>query len=696
MTMTRALKLILAVLIVSASLSVCRIESVQAANPIRVATIGDSITAGAGVGNPATQSYPARLQSLLGSNYVVGNFGVSGTTMLKKGDSPYWNTQAYSDSSNWNPDIVVIQLGTNDSKSWNWQYNADFINDTKALVEHYRQLPSHPTVYINLSPYVYGANAYAIDSAVMQNQIVPKLIQAAAALNPAATVIDVNTATQNMPSYFPDAVHPNERGAAVIAEVVRNAIGPVQQPPTDMLNRTGWTATASISNGNESADKALDGLLSTRWTSGAAQAAGMSFTVDMKAQKTFNQVVLDTTDLSAGDYPIQYQLYVSNDGSNWGAAIASGSGSPIQTVIPMAQSNARYIKVVQTGTGSSWWSVHDFRVYLTNNQPPVSSSLWFQNFEAGSGYSAGIGASVAASTDSANSGGAKSVRLNVNASGDPGTTNNNVKVTPQAGLTADATGKNVLSFFVKDTHGSNTVRVTIVDSSNAEWNGWTTESSVLNQWKKISLPLSAVTGINKAAIKEIRFGEWNSGTYYIDDIYLDGTSSDAIPAFSSPPVSSSLWFQSFEAGTGYSAGVGATVTAFTESANAGGTKSVKLVISASGDPGTTANSVKVSPQLGSSVDATGKNVLIFFVKDTQGSNTHKVTIMDSANAVWSGWTTESSVLNQWTKITLPLSGVSGINKAAIKEIRIGEWNSGTYYIDDIYLAGTTSDPIPNF
>lgn len=60
------------------------------AAPIKIACAGDSITEGAGLSNPSTQSYPARLQKLLGTNYNVRNFGGSGRTLLKKGDFPYW------------------------------------------------------------------------------------------------------------------------------------------------------------------------------------------------------------------------------------------------------------------------------------------------------------------------------------------------------------------------------------------------------------------------------------------------------------------------------------------------------------------------------------------------------------------------------------------------------------------------------
>src|SRR6516164_7032395 len=93
-----------------------------AAAQVKVACIGDSITYGSGLSDRQNECYPAVLGLLLGDDYEVRNYGVSGATMLKSGDHPYWDTSAFSESSNWQPDIVIIMLGTNDSKPWKWQY----------------------------------------------------------------------------------------------------------------------------------------------------------------------------------------------------------------------------------------------------------------------------------------------------------------------------------------------------------------------------------------------------------------------------------------------------------------------------------------------------------------------------------------------------------------------------------------------
>jgi phage-related protein len=106
----------------------------------------------------------------------------------------------------------------------------------------------------------------------------------------------------------------------------------------------------------------LDGNLSSRWSTGTAMAPGQSIIVDMKAVQSLNQIVMDSAS-SNSDYARGYEVYVSNDGTNWGNAIASGTGSAAKITVDFAAQSARYIKVVQTGSTSSWWSIHEFRVF---------------------------------------------------------------------------------------------------------------------------------------------------------------------------------------------------------------------------------------------------------------------------------------------------------------------------------------------
>ncbi len=127
-------------------LALFSLMTARAAEPIKVACVGDSITQGSGA--QKGKSYPAQLQGLLGEGYQVGNFGVSGRTLLKKGDFPYWKEKKYQDALAMEPAIVVIMLGTNDTKPQNWKFEAEFDADYRELVKSFQALKSKPKVFV--------------------------------------------------------------------------------------------------------------------------------------------------------------------------------------------------------------------------------------------------------------------------------------------------------------------------------------------------------------------------------------------------------------------------------------------------------------------------------------------------------------------------------------------------------------------
>ena len=188
---------------------------------VRVACIGNSITFGAGIRNRSRDSYPSVLARMLGDSYWVKNFGVSARTMLNKGDHPYMNEPAYKNALAFNPNIVVIKLGTNDSKSFNWKYKADFMKDAQTMIDAFKGLPSQPKIYL-----CYPSKAYltgdGINDDIISKEIIP-MIKKLAKKND-LSVIDLHTAMDGMPELFPDRIHPNEKGAQVMAKAVYQSI----------------------------------------------------------------------------------------------------------------------------------------------------------------------------------------------------------------------------------------------------------------------------------------------------------------------------------------------------------------------------------------------------------------------------------------------------------------------------------------
>ncbi len=188
---------------------------------VRVACIGNSITFGAGIRNRSRDSYPSVLARMLGDSYWVKNFGVSARTMLNKGDHPYMNEPAYKNALAFNPNIVVIKLGTNDSKSFNWKYKADFMKDAQTMIDAFKGLPSQPKIYL-----CYPSKAYltgdGINDDIISKEIIPMIKKLAKKNN--LSVIDLHTAMDGMPELFPDRIHPNEKGAQVMAKAVYQSI----------------------------------------------------------------------------------------------------------------------------------------------------------------------------------------------------------------------------------------------------------------------------------------------------------------------------------------------------------------------------------------------------------------------------------------------------------------------------------------
>jgi lysophospholipase L1-like esterase len=186
--------------------------------PVKVACVGDSITQGNGA--HGGYDYPSQLQRLLGDKWQVKNFGLWGRTLLKKGDSPYWVQPVFKDSHDFNPDVVIIMLGTNDTKSENWPHRDEFYADYKDLVDSYKNLPGKPRVFVCLPCPGPGPGASGINEANVLLEI-PIITKVATDEN--VDLIDMHTPLVGK-KLQPDNIHPNDAGAALLAQAAANAL----------------------------------------------------------------------------------------------------------------------------------------------------------------------------------------------------------------------------------------------------------------------------------------------------------------------------------------------------------------------------------------------------------------------------------------------------------------------------------------
>lgn len=201
------------------------------AQKIKVACVGNSITYGAYVINREKNNYPAQLQAYLGDKYEVKNFGVSATTALYKGLYPYVDTEKYRESLEYNPDIVIIKLGTNDANERNDAYRSTFPKDYRRLVDEYLNLPSHPQVILLTPVHCFLPSN---QDEVIKAEIIPVIEQTAYERNLDIVNLHNLFGDEWIEFLMPDKLHPSNIGAGMLAQKIYQYIA-VEKHDVDII-----------------------------------------------------------------------------------------------------------------------------------------------------------------------------------------------------------------------------------------------------------------------------------------------------------------------------------------------------------------------------------------------------------------------------------------------------------------------------
>ena len=194
---------------------------------IRVSCVGDSLTYGSGViKTREVDSYPAKLQKKLGTSHLVSNFGLRNATASADGDLPYIDSAQYKKSLESEPNIVLLMLGTNDSKTYNWNAKS-YEEGIKSLVQTYKNLDTNPTVYLMISPYCFSLDGSDIAEYQVQPKVVAgkiKDIVEKVAAEEGVEVIDLYSVTVGKEERYRDGIHFDAEGYKIIADYIYDII----------------------------------------------------------------------------------------------------------------------------------------------------------------------------------------------------------------------------------------------------------------------------------------------------------------------------------------------------------------------------------------------------------------------------------------------------------------------------------------
>ena len=194
---------------------------------IRVSCVGDSLTYGSGViKTREVDSYPAKLQKKLGTSHLVSNFGLRNATASADGDLPYIDSAQYQKSLESEPNLVLLMLGTNDSKTYNWNAKS-YEEGIKSLVQTYKNLDTNPTVYLMISPYCFSLDGSDIAEYQVQPKVVAgkiKDIVEKVAAEEGVEVIDLYSVTVGKEEHYRDGIHFDAEGYKIIADYIYDII----------------------------------------------------------------------------------------------------------------------------------------------------------------------------------------------------------------------------------------------------------------------------------------------------------------------------------------------------------------------------------------------------------------------------------------------------------------------------------------
>jgi hypothetical protein len=180
----------------------------------------------------------------------------------------------------------------------------------------------------------------------------------------------------------------NRKAPWTVAEIEPTLPRVLEAQPT-------WKLTAS-----HSSDTAAAALTLRAWNSGAPQAAGMWFQVELPQPAMVTEIQFDSPGARAGGagargaagvpgtpqgpggpggfggfggatpapptptYPHGYRVQVSMNGTTWSAPVAEGKGSGTRTIVSFKPVQAKFVRITQTDTveNPTNWSINNLRI----------------------------------------------------------------------------------------------------------------------------------------------------------------------------------------------------------------------------------------------------------------------------------------------------------------------------------------------
>jgi len=191
---------------------------------IRIACIGDSITAGAVCDNASVNAFPAQIERWLWKDVITYNLGHSGRSMRDDLEKSYMKTTEYQQALVLSSDIDIftIMLGTNDSnldRNWTEADSDLYRSGCETLFRSLSQKnPDVQFLLIN-TPAVFGSRV-GKHSTPKIRELQAELFGTMNEKGYKTSFFDMFTLTEDKRQYFSDDLHPDAAGHTFIGEAL--------------------------------------------------------------------------------------------------------------------------------------------------------------------------------------------------------------------------------------------------------------------------------------------------------------------------------------------------------------------------------------------------------------------------------------------------------------------------------------------
>ncbi|NDW10712.1 GDSL-type esterase/lipase family protein [Dysgonomonas sp. 520] len=200
---------------------------------IKVGCVGDSNTYGAEASDRSKYAWPIQIRSMLGDKYETRNFGVNSALMMNHLNDAWKNKTAYSDNKSYDPDIIVIALGTNDSKDNYWDA-VKFKKSYVDLINEFKGYSAEPEIYMAIPIKAYSSS-WSINDQTIREKVTPVMQEISKEMG--LPLIDLYAVTTDIANLMAsDGIHPKDKGLGIMARKIADIM--LLEKPTIEINST--------------------------------------------------------------------------------------------------------------------------------------------------------------------------------------------------------------------------------------------------------------------------------------------------------------------------------------------------------------------------------------------------------------------------------------------------------------------------